>query len=42
LKPLVVGVITGDLLAGLIFLTHSAIYCAVTGLLPKIYRVFPP
>ncbi len=41
LKVLMIGIIAGDLLGGLIFMVHGAIYHAVYGLIPKIYLVFP-
>ncbi len=40
-KPLMVGVIAGDLLGGLIFMIIGAIYYASTGTAPKDYQVFP-
>ncbi len=41
LKPLMIGVVAGDLLGGLVFMAVGAIYFAVTGLIPKSYTIFP-
>ena len=40
-KPMMIGVVAAELLAGLIFMIHGGLYYAVTGLLPKEYRFFP-
>ncbi len=39
--PFMIGVIAGDLLAGLIFMAAGAVYYLATGLIPPTYRVFP-
>jgi len=41
LKPLMVGIIAGELLGGLVFMVVGAIYYAVTGFPPAQYRIFP-
>jgi len=41
LKPLMIGIIAGDLLSGLSFMLYGAIYHARTGLVPEVYRVLP-
>jgi len=38
---LMVGVIAGDLLAGLAFMIHGAAYYGITGLAPVVYRILP-
>jgi len=38
---LMIGVIAGDLLAGLAFMVHGAAYYSITGLAPVVYRVLP-
>lgn len=40
-RPLMIGVIAGDLLGGLLFMAVGAIYYAQTGTLPKEYRILP-
>jgi hypothetical protein len=40
-KPMMIGVVAGDLLAALIFMVHGGAYYALSGLLPKQYRFFP-
>ena len=40
-KTLMIGIIAGDLLAGLIFMVHGPIYFALTGVMPLTFRVFP-
>ncbi len=40
-KVVMIGVIAGDLLGGLIFMVHGALYYATWGLIPKIYTIFP-
>jgi len=40
-RPLMFGVIAGELLGGLIFMVLGACYYAVTGLRPDEYKVFP-
>ncbi|MHC4295604.1 MAG: DUF6785 family protein, partial [Planctomycetota bacterium] len=39
-KPLMIGFIAGDLLGGLLFMAHGAIYYASYGLIPKEYMLF--
>lgn len=41
LKPLMIGIIAGDLLGGLLFMGIGAAYYAITGMEPKEYRIFP-
>jgi hypothetical protein len=40
-KPLMVGLIAGDLLGPAVFIVYGAIYYGVTGLLPEMYDYFP-
>jgi hypothetical protein len=40
-KPLMIGMVAGELLGALTFMVHGAIYYAVTDMLPKEYRIFP-
>jgi len=40
-KPLMIGVIAGDLLGPTVFIVYGAIYYGVTGLLPAQYGYFP-
>ncbi len=40
-KPIMVGVIAGDLLGGLIFMGIGALYYGSTGMAPKEYLIFP-
>jgi hypothetical protein len=41
LKPLMVGVIAGDLISGLSFMVIGASYYGLTGLIPKLFRILP-
>ncbi|HOG50122.1 MAG TPA: hypothetical protein PKY10_05995, partial [Lentisphaeria bacterium] len=41
LKPLMIGLIAGDMLAGLTIIASGAIYYAITGTPPKGYWVLP-
>jgi len=41
LKVLMIGVIAGDLLAGLLFMCQGAIYYAIHDILPKPYTIMP-
>jgi hypothetical protein len=41
LKPLMVGIIAGELLAGLFWMGVGAVYYAVTNQVPKSYFIFP-
>jgi hypothetical protein len=41
LKPLMIGIIAGDLLGGLLFMAVSGIYYARTGIAPMNYWIFP-
>ncbi|MCJ7544966.1 MAG: hypothetical protein MUP47_10485 [Phycisphaerae bacterium] len=40
-KALMVGMIAGDLLAGVVFMIVGAVYYAITGLTPPEYYIFP-
>lgn len=40
-KPLMVGVISGELLAGLLWMVFAGVYFLITGLIPKSYPIFP-
>ena len=40
-KALMVGMIAGDLVAGVIFMIIGAAYFAITGLTPPVYYIFP-
>jgi len=39
-RPIVLGVIAGELMGGLVFMAVGALYYSLTGLAPKEYRVF--
>ncbi|HOF18224.1 MAG TPA: hypothetical protein PK082_04885 [Phycisphaerae bacterium] len=40
-KPLMIGIIAGELLGGAVFMVFGAVYHAVTGLQPEKYTIFP-
>ncbi len=40
-RALMVGMIAGDLLAGVVFMIAGAVYYAITGLTPPTYYIFP-
>ena len=40
-KPLMIGIIAGELLGGAVFMVAGAVYHAVTGLQPEKYMIFP-
>ena len=41
LRPLMIGVIAGELLAGLFWMTFGALYYFIAGKAPVIYNIFP-
>ncbi len=41
IKPLMVGIISGELSAGLAWMIAGAVWFACTGLSPRVYQVFP-
>ena len=41
LKPLMIGVIAGDIIGGVVPMIIGAIYWSSTGLPPKLFKVLP-
>lgn len=40
IRPIMIGVIAGELLSALLFMTHGAFYRIITGMSPKVYQIF--
>jgi len=40
-KPMMLGVVAGEMLSGVIFMAIGAVYYGITGLKPVVYTVFP-